>query len=45
MNTPDPVATLRIYVGESDKLNHLPLFKAIVKLARDEGLACDNAGS
>ena len=30
---------LRIFVGESDKLGHLPLFEAIVKQARDAGLA------
>jgi uncharacterized protein len=30
---------LRIFVGESDKLGHVPLFEAIVKQARDAGLA------
>jgi len=30
---------LRIFIGESDKLGHLPLFEAIVKNARDAGLA------
>ena len=30
---------LRIFIGESDKLGHLPLFEAIVKAARDAGLA------
>ncbi len=30
---------LRIFVGESDKLGHLPLYEAIVKQARDKGLA------
>ena len=30
---------LRIFVGESDKLGHLPLYEAIVKQARDAGLA------
>jgi PII-like signaling protein len=30
---------LRIFVGESDKIGHLPLFEAIVKQARDAGLA------
>ncbi|MEJ2402555.1 MAG: DUF190 domain-containing protein [Xanthomonadales bacterium] len=30
---------MRIYVGESDHLGHLPLYEAIVKRARDEGLA------
>lgn len=30
---------LRIYLGESDHLGHLPLYEAIVKRARKEGLA------
>ena len=30
---------MRIYLGESDHLGHLPLFEAIVKKAREEGLA------
>ena len=30
---------LRIFVGESDKLGHLPLFEAIVREAREAGLA------
>ncbi len=30
---------LRIFIGESDKFGHLPLFEAIVKKARDAGLA------
>jgi PII-like signaling protein len=30
---------LRIFIGESDKIGHLPLFEAIVKNARDAGLA------
>ena len=30
---------LRIFIGESDKLGHLPLYEAIVKQARDDGLA------
>ena len=30
---------LRIFVGESDKIGHLPLFEAIVKKAREQGLA------
>ena len=30
---------LRIFIGESDKLGHVPLFEAIVKQARDAGLA------
>ena len=30
---------LRVFVGESDKLGHLPLYEAIIKQARDSGLA------
>jgi len=30
---------LRVFVGESDKLGHLPLYEAIVKQARDDNLA------
>ena len=30
---------MRIYLGESDHLGHLPLYEAIVKRAREEGLA------
>ena len=30
---------LRVFVGESDKLGHAPLYEAIVKKARDSGLA------
>ena len=30
---------LRIFVGESDKVGHLPLFEVIVKKAREAGLA------
>ncbi len=30
---------LRIFVGESDKIGHLPLFEVIVKQAREAGLA------
>jgi PII-like signaling protein len=30
---------LRIFIGESDKLGHLPLYEAIVKRAREDGLA------
>jgi PII-like signaling protein len=30
---------LRIFIGESDKLGHLPLFEVIVKQAREAGLA------
>jgi PII-like signaling protein len=30
---------LRIFIGESDKLGHMPLYEAIVKEARSAGLA------
>ena len=30
---------MRIYLGESDRLGHLPLYEAIVKKAREQGLA------
>lgn len=30
---------LRVFVGESDKLGHLPLYEAVVKHARDADLA------
>ena len=30
---------LRIFIGESDKIGHLPLYEAIVKDARSAGLA------
>ena len=30
---------LRIFIGESDKLGHLPLYEAIVREAREVGLA------
>jgi len=30
---------LRVFVGESDKIDHLPLYEVIVKQARDADLA------
>jgi uncharacterized protein len=30
---------LRIYIGEIDKIGHTPLYEAIVKAARKEGIA------
>jgi PII-like signaling protein len=30
---------LRVFIGESDKLGHLPLYEAIVKEAHESGLA------
>ena len=39
MEISGPAVLLRIFIGESDKLGHLPLFEAIVKEARESGLA------
>ena len=39
MDISKPCAVLKAYVGESDKLEHLPLYKAIVKQAKEEGMA------
>lgn len=39
MDMNGPCAILKAYVGESDKLGHLPLYKAIVKRAREDGMA------
>lgn len=39
METTGQAIRMRIYVGESDHLGHLPLYEAIVKRARREGLA------
>lgn len=39
MEISGPAVLLRIFVGESDKLGHVPLYEAIVKRARDAGLA------
>ena len=30
---------MRVYLGESDRLGHLPLYEAVVKKAREQGLA------
>ncbi len=30
---------LRIFIGESDKIHHLPLFEVIVREAKNSGLA------
>ena len=30
---------LRIFIGEGDKLHHVPLYEAIVKAAKSQGLA------
>ncbi|MBJ6726517.1 DUF190 domain-containing protein [Geomesophilobacter sediminis] len=32
-------ALLRIFIGESDQFNHLPLYEALVELFRKEGFA------
>lgn len=39
MGISGPAVLLRIFIGESDKLGHLPMFEAIVKKAREQGLA------
>lgn len=39
MGIDGPAVLLRIFIGESDKLGHLPLYEAIVKQAREAGLA------
>jgi PII-like signaling protein len=39
MKIPEDGYLLRVYVGESDKLGHLPLYEAIVLKAREVGLA------
>lgn len=39
MELPDEAKLLRIFIGESDKHTHTPLYEAIVKEARAAGLA------
>jgi PII-like signaling protein len=39
MNIPEEGYLLRIFVGESDKVGHRPLYEAIVLKARERGLA------
>jgi len=39
MKIPEEGYLLRIFVGESDKHGHLPLYEAIVLKAREAGLA------
>jgi hypothetical protein len=39
MKIPEDGYLLRLFVGESDKLGHLPLYEAIVLKAREAGLA------
>lgn len=39
MQIPDDGYQLRIFVGESDKCGHHPLYEAIVLKAREQGLA------
>jgi uncharacterized protein len=39
MNIPEDGYLLRIFVGESDKCGHRPLYEAIVLKARESGLA------
>lgn len=39
MEISERAVLLRVFIGESDKLGHLPLYEAIVKRARDSDLA------
>lgn len=39
MTTPEEGYLLRIFVGESDRYGHKPLYEALVLLARERGLA------
>jgi PII-like signaling protein len=39
MKIPEDGYLLRVFVGESDKAGHLPLYEAIVLKARESGLA------
>jgi hypothetical protein len=39
MKIPEQVSLLRVFVGESDKHGHIPLYEAIVLKARETGLA------
>jgi PII-like signaling protein len=39
MEISGPAVLLRIFVGESDKIGHLPLYESIVREARNAGLA------
>ena len=39
MQIPEAAALLRIYIGESDRYEHVPLYEALVLKARDAGLA------
>ena len=39
MGLSEKAIRMRIYLGESDHLGHLPLYEAIVKKAREQGLA------
>jgi PII-like signaling protein len=36
---PEDAALLRIFIGESDRWNHQPLYEAIVMKAREQHLA------
>jgi PII-like signaling protein len=39
MKTDDSALLLRIFIGESDRFGHHPLYEAIVLKAREQGLA------
>jgi PII-like signaling protein len=38
MDIPQDAVTLRIYIGESERWHHQPLYEAIVKKAREKNL-------
>jgi PII-like signaling protein len=39
MQIPDDAVLLRIFIGEAQRYEHAPLFEAIVKKARETGMA------
>jgi uncharacterized protein len=39
MELPEDSLLLRIFIGETDRHNHLPLYEAIVMKARESGMA------
>jgi len=39
MNIPEEASLLRVFIGESDKFGHRPLYEEIVLKAREAGLA------
>jgi PII-like signaling protein len=39
MKPPEPAQLLRIYLSENDQWHHTPLYEALVKIARESGIA------